>query len=700
MKGSEAGFRTSLKIQFFSMETDITNIYTSLEALCALSQEDICVMDLSSMEIIAESPSFQHIDSYYTAAFKHWGSEDVDYLVHPEDKTNKAKFLNLLLHTEDYDIKTLSFRIRRPVGGWESIELCFKIIKRDLDSGIFLSLVRLKKKNEKPGDVKMLEQAFMQSPQGQIIWIPLYDENGSVKDFRLHQLNIKAQQLLGFDPEAVEGKHFSAIFSSEQLNAHLPIIAKRFSNKESLDSTNIVYSSSIDEQFNLSFSDAGEFLLLWISRATAQNQHLLKERRPKDQSISVIPYEYRVKEFVALRESVEQTQKKRVQELQGKVDEYKILLEATTDVVWELDNVTNDRTALIIRNNGLLPDLDLEDTLWIDAVHEDDWEQASSLWLEANLEKKKYDCKVRLKVRNGGYRWLRSTGVPMINAEGEITKWIGSLTNIHEPVMHEQELMMALDKERAEKNTLSKVNELTESFLFVLDHDLRSPINTIQMVFKLIDTSLTPEEKLDHLDLIRRTTNRLESLKAGLAEILTIRSGNHPNNPVLLAEVVQNVKHDLDQEIKKTGAQIDDRLILVPAFTYSACFAYHIVRVLLSNSLEYVQEGTFPQIEIAAYKEGEYVVLEVADSGVGIDLNRYSRYLFQPFRRCSSIGEGKGIGLYIVRTLVEYNGGFVKLESEPNKGTTVYCYFKEYSADNISGRPFTGMNLGEVDIRE
>lgn len=191
-----------------------------------------------------------------------------------------------------------------------------------------------------------------------------------------------------------------------------------------------------------------------------------------------------------------------------------------------------------------------------------------------------------------------------------------------------------------------------------------------------MDIPQAPEEKLQHLGIVDNSVKRLRSLNSGLAEMLAVRRSIYNCSSIQLGEVLKKVMHDMLLEIKHKKACIESQLAEVPAFNYNAYFAYHILKVVLCNAIWYAKEGEAPEVSVTGYNEKDYTVLVVADQGVGIDLDRCQHDLFRPFSRSTDLGKGNGVGLYIVKSLLEHNGGSIRLESTPDEGTTVYCYFK------------------------
>jgi signal transduction histidine kinase len=85
------------------------------------------------------------------------------------------------------------------------------------------------------------------------------------------------------------------------------------------------------------------------------------------------------------------------------------------------------------------------------------------------------------------------------------------------------------------------------------------------------------------------------------------------------------------------------------------------------------------KIKVLSKEVDGYSLLMIRDNGIGIDLEQHGEMIFFPFKRIGAKeAEGTGIGLYIVKSIIEKNGGFIKLKSYPGEGTAFCCYLKEY----------------------
>ena len=99
---------------------------------------------------------------------------------------------------------------------------------------------------------------------------------------------------------------------------------------------------------------------------------------------------------------------------------------------------------------------------------------------------------------------------------------------------------------------------------------------------------------------------------------------------------------------------------------------------LISNAIKYQHTSRFLELDIRSFETDEYKVIEVKDNGLGIDLKRHKEIMFQPFKRLTKDGEGKGIGLNLVKKIVEKNGGKIEVDSELDKGSVFRLFLKPY----------------------
>jgi len=128
--------------------------------------------------------------------------------------------------------------------------------------------------------------------------------------------------------------------------------------------------------------------------------------------------------------------------------------------------------------------------------------------------------------------------------------------------------------------------------------------------------------------------------------------------------------------MQKSGTKLEVDLNLFSTITYSSVQLKSIIQNLVSNAIKYKQDKVNPVIKITAGIKDGWKFLEVRDNGKGVDLQKHGKKLFGLFQRFDLDVPGKGIGLYTVKQIVEQQGGWIEVQSEPNVGSvfTVFLH--------------------------
>ncbi|MEO0333024.1 MAG: HAMP domain-containing sensor histidine kinase [Bacteroidota bacterium] len=134
---------------------------------------------------------------------------------------------------------------------------------------------------------------------------------------------------------------------------------------------------------------------------------------------------------------------------------------------------------------------------------------------------------------------------------------------------------------------------------------------------------------------------------------------------------------EIESETESTDVTIE-RDFSVQTVQYVEYYLVTILKNLLTNAIKYHAEGRSPHIHIRTKETESYILLEIQDNGKGFDVKRYGNKIFKPFKRVNPSGNGSGVGLHIVKTIVEKNGGKIEVQSQPNEGSTFFVYLTPY----------------------
>jgi PAS domain S-box-containing protein len=229
-------------------------------------------------------------------------------------------------------------------------------------------------------------------------------------------------------------------------------------------------------------------------------------------------------------------------------------------------------------------------------------------------------------------------------------------------------------QKRAEEE-LRKMNEDLKNFVRIVSHDLKNPIIAIQgFVSRLTKKhqSQLAEEGRRYLDQIQASARHMEALVSDLLALSSIGRVEPDLQDVSLPELLREVSLTVEARCENKGIE----LVVAENLTTVRCDAQRIRQVfenLLVNAIKFTENAKEPRIEIGYRDKGEVHELCVKDNGIGIDPKNHQK-IFEAFEqvRNEDHKEGTGLGLPIVKRVVENHGGRVWVESKKGQGATFF----------------------------
>jgi PAS domain S-box-containing protein len=269
---------------------------------------------------------------------------------------------------------------------------------------------------------------------------------------------------------------------------------------------------------------------------------------------------------------------------------------------------------------------------------------------------------------DGSRRWGLFAGKRLSAHEG--VKFVLDITNRKQA----EEELQAVNKQ------LMRTNVDLDNFIYTASHDLKQPIANIEGLLLALQHELPAAALVGEvptmLHLMQEAVERFGRTIMHLTDVSRLQQAHaQPATHVNLAQVVQEVQLDLAPLIAQTAAQV---LVAVPDNTtllFSAKNLRSVVYNLLSNALKYHHPDRLLVVHLTYQLEAEVQVLEVADNGLGLDLAHGQDKLFAMFQRLHTHVEGTGIGLYMVKKMVENVGGRIEVQSVLGEGSTFRVYF-------------------------
>jgi signal transduction histidine kinase len=217
---------------------------------------------------------------------------------------------------------------------------------------------------------------------------------------------------------------------------------------------------------------------------------------------------------------------------------------------------------------------------------------------------------------------------------------------------------------------LSDNNTKMKAFTYAISHDLKTPLTNLKISSGYMINSPTGEESEIFKGILARSVNRMDKTIHSLIEILDVQNmENHVIRELDFAELFTDVREEHEGLIAEAQAIIAVDFTPTPTIKYVDAYLQSVLRNLLSNSLKYRDPARPLTIKVSTKQKRNRVQLIFADSAIGMDMKVVKDRLFAPFSRFSSQTQGKGIGLYLIKSMVENNGGSVEVESTPGVGT-------------------------------
>jgi PAS domain S-box-containing protein len=304
-------------------------------------------------------------------------------------------------------------------------------------------------------------------------------------------------------------------------------------------------------------------------------------------------------------------------------------------------------------------------------LHPEDYRRCVEEWRASIRSGSRYEIEYRLRrASDGAYRWHIGRASPLRGADGRITRWVGTCTDVEDLKHAEARLLHTLADLRDRNRDL-------QDFAFVASHDLQEPLRKIQIFSDRLLSEAAGTLSPKHLDLLVRTNNaatRLRTLVQDLLAYTNVQATRWAMAPVDLGAVVAEVLDDLELSIRDCAAKVT--VGPLPTIDCDATQMRQMFQNLIANALKFRDEPRELEVGIGAkpIEIGDGVPgweISVADTGIGMD-PAHTESIFALFKRLHPRDryQGTGIGLSIVRRIVERHRGTVRATGAPGAGST------------------------------
>ena len=226
---------------------------------------------------------------------------------------------------------------------------------------------------------------------------------------------------------------------------------------------------------------------------------------------------------------------------------------------------------------------------------------------------------------------------------------------------------------------LAEANRMKSEFVSVVSHQLRSPLSNLKWVIGLLLSGRIDKvsgKQLEYFKILKENSNRMEELVSDLLIVSRIEQGKLLTKVegISLGDMIEDHLRKLDIFIKASNVEmVFSAEKNLPKLLADVSQIKLIIENLLDNAIRYSKEKG--KVKISLKKEGRCLRFEIKDEGVGIPLED-QKYIFQKFFRSSNAlrhkTEGSGLGLYIVKSIIDKMEGKINFSSQEGKGSTFW----------------------------
>lgn len=334
---------------------------------------------------------------------------------------------------------------------------------------------------------------------------------------------------------------------------------------------------------------------------------------------------------------------------------FRCLVEAAPHIVFEIDADGRARylNRLWVEYTGGEPDAGVD---LARGVHPEDQARLLAAWTAAERWQAKFDCEYRVRRHDGQYRWFSAHALPVRDPSGKVTHWLGTATDVHDVKLVRQ---ATLDAERRKTELLG-----------VLSHELGNPLSPIKSSLYILGRA-TPggNQARRAMEVIERQVDQLTRLVDDLLDVTQISRGSIQlqRRRVDLNELARRSVEEHRTMYECCEVRLDLEPFAEPVLVDADRNRIaQVLRNLLHNAAKFTSSRGRVRVSVGRDAEASQAVVRVEDTGIGIAPEMLGK-IFEPFAQTEVTQDrrrgGLGLGLALVRGLVEQHGGSVEAQS-------------------------------------
>lgn len=361
-------------------------------------------------------------------------------------------------------------------------------------------------------------------------------------------------------------------------------------------------------------------------------------------------------------------------------ERFNLVAKATNDLIWDWDIISGETLRLgksFFENLGYPQNFtNSNKLLWLELIHPDDLDRVENRRNQVfdDPSQNYWEDQYRCKRADGSYAYVYDRGYIVRTSNGIAIKMIGSTQDISKLKQNEIELAKLNEQLIIQAKDLALSNNELENFAYVASHDLQEPLRMISSFLSQIEKKygeILDEKGKKYIFFAVDGAKRMRQIILDLLEFSRV------GRQELDVEEV-NIRLIIDEILDLYKKQIEEKKAIIVIgnmpniITFKAPIR-QVLQNLISNALKYQQDSIIPEINIQCERDYDFWKFSVKDNGIGIE-EEYHDKIFEIFQRLHNKEEfsGTGIGLAIVKKIIEGMSGKIYLTSQKGVGSTFY----------------------------
>lgn len=287
---------------------------------------------------------------------------------------------------------------------------------------------------------------------------------------------------------------------------------------------------------------------------------------------------------------------------------------------------------------------------------------------------------VRIFQRNlNNERQYLEIRIASIAARKSLNYKIGIISDHTRQILAQQQSEIQLEELMTTNESLKRANADLDAFVYTASHDLKAPISNIEGLVNLLEKRLDHKQPMiqEILSMIYTSVHRFQDTIKDLTDVTLILKNQDTNDTLIdVGAIIEEVQSMIIGMIDSANAQIEVENKECAHIRFSKTNFRSIIYNLLTNAIKYRSPERMPIIKIRLEKLAQEVLLTVDDNGLGFPEEKKEK-IFKIFSRLHSHVEGSGIGLFIIKRIIDNTGSRIEVDSKTGIGTCFRLYLKQ-----------------------